>query len=58
MMKKRVDKSGGMELQKLFARGCGVHHAGMQRSDRTLTEQLFEMGLIKVGIFISISLYI
>lgn len=49
MMKKRVDKSGGMELQKFFARGCGVHHAGMQRSDRTLTEQLFEMGLVKVS---------
>jgi activating signal cointegrator complex subunit 3 len=50
MMKKKVDKNGGMELQKLFARGCGVHHAGMQRSDRSLTEQLFEMGLIKVEI--------
>lgn len=26
----------------------GVHHAGMLRNDRTLTEQLFESGLIKV----------
>jgi len=28
--------------------GVGVHHAGMLRADRTMTEQLFECGLIKV----------
>ena len=28
--------------------GVGVHHAGMLRADRTLTEQLFECGLVKV----------
>lgn len=45
--KKKVDKAG-LELQQLFAHGLGTHHAGMQRSDRTLTEQLFEQGVIKV----------
>lgn len=45
--RKKVDKAG-VELQQLFAHGVGTHHAGMQRSDRTLTEQLFEHGVIKV----------
>lgn len=45
--KKKVEKAG-LELQQLFAHGVGTHHAGMQRSDRTLTEQLFEQGVIKV----------
>ena len=43
-----MDKSRSRELQQLFAKGLGVHHAGMLRADRTLTEQLFEAGLIKV----------
>ena len=46
--KKKVEKAG-VELQQLFAHGIGTHHAGMQRKDRTLTEQLFESGVIKVG---------
>ena len=36
------------QVQQLFYQGLGVHHAGMLRADRTLTEQLFEQGLIKV----------
>ena len=28
--------------------GMGIHHAGMLRADRTLTEQMFECGIIKV----------
>jgi hypothetical protein len=44
----QVDKSRSVELQNLFAKGLGVHHAGMLRADRTLTEQLFEQGLIRV----------
>ena len=32
----------------MFCIGVGVHHAGMLRADRTLTEQLFECGLVKV----------
>ena len=43
-----MDKSRSKEVQQLFAKGLGVHHAGMLRADRTLTEQLFECGLVKV----------
>ena len=46
--KRSVDKSRSSELQQLFYAGLGVHHAGMLRSDRTMTERLFECGLIKV----------
>lgn len=46
--KKEVDKSRSQEVQQLFACGLGVHHAGMLRNDRTMTERLFECGLIKV----------
>ena len=46
--KREVDKSKSKEVQQLFYQGLGVHHAGMLRADRTLTEQLFEQGLIKV----------
>ncbi|KAJ3008876.1 activating signal cointegrator 1 complex subunit [Thoreauomyces humboldtii] len=43
-----VQKSRNKELRELFATGFGIHHAGMLRSDRTMTERLFEKGLIKV----------
>ncbi|CAE7824020.1 BRR2C, partial [Symbiodinium microadriaticum] len=46
--KKQVDKSRSQELISHFYKGMGCHHAGMLRSDRTLTEQLFERGVIKV----------
>lgn len=46
--KKQVDKSRSSEVQQLFYKGLGVHHAGMLRADRSMTEQLFECGLIKV----------
>lgn len=46
--KRQVDKSRSQEVQQLFYKGMGVHHAGMLRADRTMTEQLFECGLIKV----------
>jgi activating signal cointegrator complex subunit 3 len=46
--KKEVDKSRSGEVQQLFAHGFGMHHAGMLRADRTLTERLFERGVIKV----------
>jgi len=48
LWKKRVEKSRSAEVQQLFYQGYGVHHAGMLRADRTLTEQLFECGVIKV----------
>ena len=46
--KKKVDKSKSAELQQFFLKGVGIHHAGMLRADRTLTEQMYEAGVIKV----------
>ncbi len=48
LFKRQVDKSRSAEVQQLFYKGVGVHHAGMLRADRSLVEQLFECGLIKV----------
>jgi replicative superfamily II helicase len=45
---KEVQKSKNKELKELFDSGMGVHHAGMARSDRLLTEKLFEKGAIRV----------
>ncbi|RCK67321.1 Antiviral helicase SLH1 [Candida viswanathii] len=41
-------KNRSKELKELFQYGFGVHHAGMLRSDRNLTEKMFESGAIKV----------
>jgi len=38
----------GRELRELVPKGFGTHHAGMPRSDRNKTEQLFAQGHIKV----------
>ncbi|CAG8574007.1 14593_t:CDS:10, partial [Acaulospora morrowiae] len=48
LMGKSVAKSRNKELKELFTHSFGIHHAGMLRSDRTMTERLFEIGLIKV----------
>nr|KAJ3419799.1 activating signal cointegrator 1 complex subunit [Polyrhizophydium stewartii] len=45
---KEVQKSKNKELKELYTTGFGIHHAGMLRSDRNLSERLFEKGLIKV----------
>lgn len=42
-------RSRNRELQELFQSGLGLHHAGMLRGDRNLTERLFAEGWIKVG---------
>ena len=36
------------QVKELFASGYGVHHAGMLRADRALTERLFSDGLINL----------
>lgn len=36
------------DMRELFNHGFGVHHAGMQRSERNMTEKLFMNGHIKV----------
>ncbi|KAF9970658.1 activating signal cointegrator 1 complex subunit [Actinomortierella ambigua] len=48
LMKRDVAKSKNKELRELFQYGFGIHHAGMLRSDRTLTEKLFADGALKV----------
>lgn len=49
MFQKEVGKSRNRELSELFQSGLGIHHAGMLRADRTLSERLFEAGVIKWG---------
>lgn len=44
----RVEKSKNKEVREHFGNGCGIHHAGMLRNDRKLTEQMFADGAIKV----------
>ncbi|PON70319.1 Activating signal cointegrator 1 complex subunit [Trema orientale] len=48
LVKKEVIKSRNKDLVELFAFAVGVHHAGMLRADRGLTERLFSDGLLKV----------
>ena len=43
-----VLKSRNREMRDLFPRGFAIHHAGMLRGDRNLTEKLFAEGLVKV----------
>ncbi|KAK9491575.1 Sec63 Brl domain-containing protein [Lipomyces doorenjongii] len=43
-----ISKSRSKEIREIFKDGFGVHHAGMLRSDRNLTERLFTEGIIKV----------
>lgn len=45
---KEVLKSRNKEVVQLFDHGIGIHHAGMLRQDRSLTEHLFSEGLLKV----------
>ncbi|GAA97792.1 hypothetical protein E5Q_04471, partial [Mixia osmundae IAM 14324] len=46
--KREVGASRNRELKELFSHGFGIHHAGMLRSDRTLSERLFESNMTKV----------
>ncbi|KAM6593870.1 DExH-box ATP-dependent RNA helicase DExH14 [Cannabis sativa] len=48
LIKKEVLKSRNKDLVELFGFAVGVHHAGMLRADRGLTERLFSDGLLKV----------
>mmetsp|Transcript_14889 Transcript_14889/g.36486 ORF Transcript_14889/g.36486 Transcript_14889/m.36486 type:complete len:2187 (-) Transcript_14889:153-6713(-) len=44
----RVKKSRNREVANHFYNGMGIHHAGMLRGDRKLTETMFADGAIKV----------
>ncbi|CAD7959463.1 unnamed protein product [Amoebophrya sp. A120] len=45
---KEVDRARSPELKEIFRRGFGMHHAGLLRPDRNLSENLFRGGGIKV----------
>ncbi|KAG7890659.1 hypothetical protein KL936_001943 [Ogataea polymorpha] len=45
---REMTKNKNKDLRELFQYGFGVHHAGMLRSDRNLTEKMFLSGAIKV----------
>uniref|UniRef100_A0A8C0GGF1 Activating signal cointegrator 1 complex subunit 3 n=1 Tax=Chelonoidis abingdonii TaxID=106734 RepID=A0A8C0GGF1_CHEAB len=45
---KQVQKSRNKQLRELFPDGFSIHHAGMLRQDRSLVENLFSHGHIKV----------
>ena len=45
---KELTKAKSHEVRELFAGGFGIHHAGLLRSDRGLSERLFSEGLINV----------
>jgi len=45
---REMKTSKGKELRELLPKGMGIHHAGMQRSDRNLIERLFSQGVLKV----------
>ncbi|KAK6153447.1 hypothetical protein DH2020_013086 [Rehmannia glutinosa] len=47
-VEKEVLKSRNRELVQHFEYAVGVHHAGMLRADRGLTERLFSEGLLRV----------
>ncbi|KAL6580046.1 activating signal cointegrator 1 complex subunit [Orobanche minor] len=48
LMKREVLKSRNKQLVQLFNNAVGIHHAGMLRADRGLTERLFSEGLLRV----------
>jgi replicative superfamily II helicase len=45
---KKISKSRNADMRELFQDGFGVHHAGMTRPDRSMTEDLFSKGHLKV----------
>ena len=49
VLQREVLKSRNKEVVDLFENGIGIHHAGMLRADRGLTERLFSDGLLKVS---------
>lgn len=44
-----IGTSRNKEMKRLFDDGFGIHHAGMLRSDRNMTEKMFGARAIKVN---------
>lgn len=45
---REMGKNRNKDSKELFVGGFGIHHAGMSRSDRNITEKMFLAGVIKV----------
>lgn len=45
---KQVQRSRNKQMREMFPDGFGIHHAGMLRQDRTLMENMFSRGYIKI----------
>ncbi|XP_072535818.1 activating signal cointegrator 1 complex subunit 3 [Salminus brasiliensis] len=45
---KQVQRSRNKQMREMFPDGFGIHHAGMLRQDRTLMENMFSKGYLKV----------
>ncbi|CDH15138.1 probable Antiviral helicase SLH1 [Zygosaccharomyces bailii ISA1307] len=45
---KELSKNRDKDIKEIFQFGFGVHHAGLARTDRNLTEKMFKDGAIKV----------
>ena len=43
-----INTSRNKEMKQLFDDGFGIHHAGMLRADRNMTEKMFSAKAIKV----------
>ncbi|KAK9453183.1 Sec63 Brl domain-containing protein [Dipodascopsis uninucleata] len=43
-----INKSKNKDIRDILKYGFGIHHAGMLRTDRNLTERLFTEGVVKV----------
>ncbi|KAG0045399.1 hypothetical protein BGZ83_009400 [Gryganskiella cystojenkinii] len=48
LKKRDLARSKNREMKELYNYGFGIHHAGMLRTDRAMTEKLFADGLIRV----------
>jgi len=51
IFRRSIGESRNKEMKQLFDNGFGIHHAGMLRPDRNLTERLFQERAIKVWAF-------
>jgi pre-mRNA-splicing helicase BRR2 len=49
MLQTEAETTKNSALKELLPYGIACHHAGMSRTDRTLVEDLFAMGPIRVS---------
>lgn len=48
LVHEKVQRSRNKQMREMFPDGFSIHHAGMLRQDRSLVENLFSRGYIKV----------